>query len=255
MKLPITRDIHLWAAALLLAVVVWFVAGADIKKSQGDVVEKIVIAGLEVRGVASNLVVTAKPKDVEVRVRGPRQVVESLDGSKVRAYVSVAGRGEGEHGVRVQAFVPEGVQVVELMPASTIVTVDAVVGRDLPVSVALIGFPSDGCVLSAPKSTPRSVTVAGPRTKIEAVKSVLAQIDISGATAEVSRDIAVVPVDAGGKPVEGVSVYPASVRVIVPVEAKPEPELPPPEAGQQDLSQHNAVRSVTPLSQSQSQSQ
>lgn len=235
MKLPITRDIHLRIAALLLAIVVWFVAGADIRKSRGDVVEKIIIAGLEVRGVASDLVVTAKPKDVEVRVRGPRQVVEPLDGSKVKAYVSVAGRGEGEHGVRVQASVPESVQVAELMPASTIVTVDAVVGRDLPVSVALIGFPSDGCVLSAPKSAPRSVTVAGPRTKVEAVKTVLAQIDISGVTAEVSRDIAVVPVDAGGKPIDGVSAYPASVRVIVPVEEKQEPEAPSPETGETDV--------------------
>lgn len=249
MRVPITRDIHLLIAALFLAIVIWFVAGADIKKSQGDMVEKIIIAGLEVRGVAPNLVVTATPKDVEVRVRGPRQLVEPLDGSKVRAYVSVAGRGEGEHGVRVQAFVPEGVQVVDMMPASTSVTVDTVIGRDLPVAIALIGFPDRGCVPLEPESTPRSATVAGPKTRIEAVKSVLAQIDISGITAEVSRDIAVVPVDAGGRPVEGVSVYPASVRVTVPVEARPEPDLPPVETGQQALPQHDVSRGVTPLSQ------
>ncbi len=220
MRFPMTRDIHLRAAALLLAIVIWFVAGADIKRNQGDLVEKIVTAGLEVRGVASNLVVTAKPEDVEVRVRGPRQVVEPLDGSKVRAYVSVAGRGDGDYGVRVQTFVPEGIQVVEILPASTSVTLETVVGRDLSVVAALIGFPADGYVPMEPRSAPRSVTVTGPRTRIEEVRAVLAQIDVSGIATETSRDIAPVPVDAGGRPVAGVNVYPGTVRIIVPVEAR-----------------------------------
>ncbi|MGE5594039.1 MAG: YbbR-like domain-containing protein [Betaproteobacteria bacterium] len=220
MRLAVTRDLHLRIAALLLAIVVWFVAGADIKRTQGDTVEKIVTVGLEVRGVAANLIVTAKPKDVELRVRGPRQLVEPLDGSKAKAFVSVAGRGEGEHGVRVQTSVPEGVSVIEVMPASTSVTVEAVVGQDMPVTVALVGFPTEGYIPLEPSSTPRSVTVAGPRSKVETVRNALAQIDVSGVSAGVSRDVAVVPVDGSGGPVEGVSVYPATVRVSVPVEVK-----------------------------------
>lgn len=230
MRLPVTRDLHLRIAALLLAIVIWFVAGADIRRTQGDTVEKIVTVGLEVRGVASNLIVTAKPKDVELRVRGPRQVVEPLDGTKVRAFVSVAGRGEGEHGVRVQASAPEGVHVIEVMPASTSVTVEAVIGRDMPVAVALVGFPSDGYVPLQPSSTPKSVTIAGPRSRVEAVRNALAQIDISGVAAGVSRDVAVIPVDGSGSPVEGVSVYPASVRVTVPVQVKAQPAPATPES-------------------------
>ncbi len=220
MRFRVARDLHLRIAALFLAIVVWFVAGADIRRTQGDTVEKIITVGLEVRGVASDLIVTAKPKDVEVRVRGPRQVVDPLDGSKVKAFVSVAGRGEGEHGVRVQASAPEGVQVAEIVPASTSVTVEAVIGRDMPVAVALVGFPSDGYVPLQPASRPRSVTVAGPRSRVEAVRSALAQVDISGVAAEVSRDVAIVPADGRGGPVEGVSAYPASVRVTVPVQAR-----------------------------------
>ncbi|MGE5574349.1 MAG: YbbR-like domain-containing protein [Bacillota bacterium] len=220
MKLPVARDLHLRIAALLLAIVVWFVAGADIRRTQGDTVEKIITVGMEVRGVAPNLIITAKPKDVEVRVRGPRHVVEPLDGSRVRAFVSVAGRGEGEHGVRVQASAPDGVQVMEIMPSSTSVTVEAVIGRDMPVVVALVGFPSDGYVPLQPGSTPRSVTIAGPRSRVEAVRSALAQIDISGVAAGVSRDVAVVPVDGSGSQVEGVSAYPASARITVPVQAR-----------------------------------
>jgi YbbR domain-containing protein len=219
-RLPVARDLHLRIAALLLAIVVWFVAGADIRRNQGDTVEKIVTVGLEVRGVASNLIVTSKPKDVELRIRGARQVVETLDGSKVRAYVSVAGRGEGEHGVRVQTFVPEGVHVIEVVPASTSVTVEAVIGRDMPVSVSLVGFPTEGYVPLQPSSTPRSVTIAGPRSKVEAVTNALAQIDVSGVAAEVSRDVPVLPVDGGGSPVDGVSVYPAAARVTVPVQGR-----------------------------------
>ncbi|MGE5571680.1 MAG: YbbR-like domain-containing protein [Bacteroidota bacterium] len=228
MRLPVARDLHLRIAALLLAIVVWFVAGADIRRSQGDTVEKIVTVGLEVRGVASNLIVTSKPKDVELRIRGARQLVEPLDGSKVRAYVSVAGRGEGEHGVRVQTSVPESVHVIEVMPASTSVTVEAVIGRDMPVAVALVGFPSEGYVPLQPSSTPRSVTIAGPRSKVEAVTNALAQIDVSGVAAGVSRDVPVLPVDGSGSPVDGVSVYPAAARVTVPVQGKAElaPSIP-----------------------------
>ncbi len=230
MRLRIGRDIPLRITALLLAIVVWFVAGADIRKAQSDTVEKIVVAALEVRGVASDLVVTAKPRDVEVRVRGPRRLVEPLDTSSVRAFASVAGRGEGEHGVSVQAWVPEGVQVVEVLPAAISVTVDAVVTEDVPVTVALVGFPAEGRVPLEPRATPRSVRVAGPKTKVRGLKAVVAYVDVSGAQSEVSSDVSLVPVDTGGSPVEGVSVYPSSARVIVAVGPAPQADLATPAA-------------------------
>ncbi|NLA06280.1 MAG: hypothetical protein GX872_01455, partial [Firmicutes bacterium] len=47
MKLHVPQELYLKIAAVFLAVVVWFVAGADINKSQTDTVERFITAGVE----------------------------------------------------------------------------------------------------------------------------------------------------------------------------------------------------------------
>jgi YbbR domain-containing protein len=216
-KLHVPREIYLKIAAVLLAVVVWFVAGAEINKTQTDTVERFITAGVDVVGAPSEFTVETRPRDVEVRVRGPKYLVEPLDGGRVRASVSVAGRGEGEYAARVQVSAPEGVQVVEIIPASVGVKMDAIVSADFPVRVGIIGYPGEGSVPLEPELSPRFVTVIGPRSQVESIEEVLAQIDVSGITSAISRSVKVNPQDAGGNLVLDLNIQPQTIRVFVPI--------------------------------------
>jgi len=216
-KLHVPQELYLKIAAVFLAVVVWFVAGADINKSQTDTVERFITAGVEVVGAPSEFTVETRPREVEVRVRGQKHLVEPLDGGKVRASVSVAGRGEGEYAARVQVSAPEGIQVVEIIPESIGVKMDAIVSEDFPVRVAIIGYPGEESVPLEPEWSPRFVTVIGPRSQVESIEEVLAQIDVSGITSAISRNVKVNPQDAGGNIVADLNIQPQTVSVFVPI--------------------------------------
>jgi YbbR domain-containing protein len=217
----VPREIYLKIAAVLLAIVIWFVAGAEINKNQVDTAERFVTAGVDVSGAPSDFAVETRPRDVEVRVRGPKYLVEPLDGSKVQAFVSVAGRGEGEYAARVQVSAPEGVQVVEIIPASVGVKMDAIVSVDFPVQVGIIGYPGDSKVPFQPEASPGLVTVIGPRSQVELIDTVVAYIDVSGITSAISRSVKVSPVDTGGNLVQDLSAHPQTVRVFVPISEIP----------------------------------
>ena len=217
MKVHVPRELYLKVAAVLLAVVVWFVAGAEISKTQVDTVERFVTTGVEVDGAPPEFTVETRPRDVEVRVRGPKYLVEPLDGSKVKAYVSVAGRGEGEYAARVQVSAPEGVQVVEIIPASIGVKMDAIVSEDFQVRPGIIGYPAENNVPLEPELWPRFVTVIGPRSQVESIEEVVAHIDVSGVTSAISKSVKVNPLDAAGNIVADLSIQPQTIRMFVPI--------------------------------------
>lgn len=247
MKFSVPREIYLKIAAVLLAVVVWFVAGADINKNQVDNAERFITAGVEVTGAPSEFAVDTRPRDVEVRVRGPKYLVEPLDGSKVRAEVSVAGRGEGEYAARVQVSAPEGVQVVETIPASVGVKVDAIVSEDFPVHVGIIGYPGEMSYPLQPELSPGLVTVIGPRSQVEQIEEVLAQIDVSGITSAISRSVKVNPIDSGGNLIADLSVHPQTVRVFVPISKIPIIPLREDESGDESTESDEQGDGLAPL--------
>jgi YbbR domain-containing protein len=220
-KVHVPREIYLKVAAVLLAVVVWFVAGAEMNKTQVDTVERFITTGVEVDGLPPEFTVATRPRDVEVRVRGAKYLVEPLDGSRVRAYVSVAGRGEGEYAARVQVSAPEGVQVVEIAPSSIGVKVDAIVSQEFPVRAGMIGYPGDASVPLEPELSPRFVTVIGPRSQVELIEEVVAHIDVSGITSAISKSVKVNPLDAAGNLVVDLSLQPQSIRMFVPIRKIP----------------------------------
>ena len=220
-RLHVPREIYLKVAAVLLAVVVWFVAGAEISKTQVDTVERFVTTGVEVDGAPTEFTVETRPRDVEVRVRGAKYLVEPLDGSKVRAYVSVAGRGEGEYAARVQVSAPEGIQVVEIIPASIGVKMDAIVSEDFQVRPGIIGYPAENNVPLEPELWPRFVTVIGPRSQVESIEEVVAHVDVSGITSAISKSVKVNPLDAVGNLVADLSIQPQTIRMFVPIRKIP----------------------------------
>ncbi|HAV20872.1 MAG TPA: hypothetical protein DCX02_03115 [Firmicutes bacterium] len=221
MKMRVPRELYLKIVAVLLAIVIWFVAGAEISRTQVDTVERFITTNVEVDGLPPDFTVETRPRDVEVRLRGAKYLVEPLDGSKVRAYVSVDGRGEGEYAVRVQVTAPEGIQVLDVTPSSIGVKVDAIVSEDFQVRPGIVGYPGKSNILLEPELWPSSVTIIGPRSQVESIREVVAHIDVSGVTSAISKSVKVIPLDAAGNLVSDLSIQPQTIRMFVPVRKMP----------------------------------
>ncbi|NLD13300.1 MAG: hypothetical protein GX668_07440, partial [Firmicutes bacterium] len=57
MKMRVPRELYLKIVAVLLAIVIWFVAGAEISRTQVDTVERFITTNVEVDGLPPDFTV------------------------------------------------------------------------------------------------------------------------------------------------------------------------------------------------------
>lgn len=80
---------------------------------------------LTVRGAAANAAVTPAVTDVQLRVKGPYNVVNALEGREFTAYVDVEGLTAGRHMLPVKVSGPTGVTSADSDPVTVEVTISA----------------------------------------------------------------------------------------------------------------------------------
>ena len=110
----LVRRLPLMAASLALAVGFWFFAVVREEAEVG------LLVPLVYEGFPSRLVIDGAPlESVYVRLRGPRQAVETVDPQQVRVRVDLAAARAGNNVLPLAApmvVVPRGVQVVGVSP-------------------------------------------------------------------------------------------------------------------------------------------
>lgn len=154
---------------------------------------------------------------VNVRVRGRRSLVANLKPSDIHAQVNLRGRMEGDNLIRVDVSTPPNVELIDVSPREIMVTLEAIIEEQLPVSVDIIGVPAPGFAVDRPTSKPQAVVVKGPRSLVNAVKKVSASIDVTDTNSTIVSTLPVRVLDAQNKEQKGVTFRPEVVEVTVPI--------------------------------------
>lgn len=201
--------------SVLLAVILWFQVAGELPQTQRTV------RGVPVnmRNVPENLAVVAiEPESITVYVRGRGQGFYQLSKEDFEAQVDLSAAHAGRLSYVVDRVeVPKGVTLADFQPGEVIVRTEAVVEREIPVTVEVRGKPASGYRAGTGKSAPLRAVVRGAERVVGSVRSVRAVIDIEGETSPVETDRPVTVLDADGDPVQGVTVSPKRVTVTVPV--------------------------------------
>lgn len=206
--------------ALLLAVLVWY---AIAQERRERISERQIDASVTLVNVPAQLVVTSDvPRALTVRVRGPLRLLRALDPAQTGVVVDLRGAGEGEAEFAVESrnvAVPEGIQVLAVVPAEVPLRLEQLVRRRVAVQAKVVGEPAPGFTVGDVSIQPPSVIVSGPRQQIESLQAVITDpIDVTGAGALVES---VVTVRSPG-PLARV-VEPLAVRVLVALTPRHEP--------------------------------
>ena len=205
------------AAVVVLALVVWFV----IVDAENREVEFRLGFSLQVdvRDLGSDLVVAGEPLPVTVTVVGREADVEDARPEHFLATVSMRNRTAGQHSlpVRVQALEGE-VRVRAVQPETVVVTLQQSVEREVPVVAEPSNLPPLGFRVGTPRVMPETAIVSGIAAEVEAVSSVVARLDLGGATASLERDVRLEARTASGGAVSQVLISPGFARVRVPIE-------------------------------------
>ncbi len=210
------------ALAFILAVIVWVVA-----MQQQNPIITLLISGVPVtvKNLPSDLVYAEQqptlPTSVDIRVRGPQGILNTLSPSDFTATIdlSEAGPGSQETPIVVQSNVPS-VKVLNVYPEAVVVQLVRKVEKEVSVVANFLGNPPFGFIASTPIITPTTVLIRGPEPKVEKV----ARAEIAVRLADARKDIKITDFvtlrDAYGLLVSGLEVEPPTVSVLVPIEQR-----------------------------------
>ena len=211
------QEATLLITVVLLALVVWFVI-ADTENREIEARLGFSLQ-VEVRELGTDLVVAGEPLPVTVTVVGREADVESARPEHFLASISLRNRPAGRHSLPVRVEALEGdVRVRAVQPETAVVILQETVEREVPVIAEPSNLPPLGFSVGTPEVMPDTAIVSGIASEVEAVDSVVARLDLGGATVTVERDVTLEARTAAGGSVAQVVINPRFAQVRVPID-------------------------------------
>ena len=201
--------------AILIAAAVWLF----VFETQNPVQENVVNVPLETGELDSEYVIADKPNNVNVRVQGRKEAIESINPQDIKAYVNVEDVSIGYNLLPVNVGLPPGIRLVSVDPEEVEVEVDEVTGEIFPVDVEINGSPASGYQLGSPEVKPFQVDVLGPDSILEKVETAYVDVEVSEININFNQALPVKFRDEDGNDIfhEWMFASPDTVEVFVPV--------------------------------------
>jgi YbbR domain-containing protein len=153
---------------------------------------------------------------VVVRVRGPDSAVKDLTSLDFHATADLSDVASDTASVRVivDPKVPR-VDVIDVSPAQITVRLEDLTSRNVPVRARLGGPPPRGFDVATTVLEPAEAIVSGPRSLVERVAAVEADLDLTGVHTNFHQTLLLHARDDQGADMQNVTVDPESTRVSV----------------------------------------
>lgn len=201
--------------SLGLALLIWFSVSSE--QVQRDLTLSSV--PLQVTNTRSDLLVTAlATKVVDMRVRGPAQVVSDLRADDLSVSIDVTRLSPGNHDIRLDPSLvrrPSSVEVLRIDPPSIPLTLERLITRIVPVAARFDESTlASKYIIVGSKVEPPSVEVTGPESAVGDLREIRTKaISVEAANSEVAFIGAL-----DGSHVGQVKITPAEVKVTAFVE-------------------------------------
>ena len=220
--------------ALIVAVVLWLYVMND----QNPAMDGSYTVPVTIENAPDGYQLSSSVDKVTIRVRGPRSFFVSADASDFHARVNLAGFTEGERAYAVETSIPYGFDLVGISPDKINVNLDRIVEQPVLAVVATDGFPAEGFTVAKFEQEYKTVMIEGPRSLVDQVAQATGHINLNGLSSDYTASVSLVPLNADGREVAGVTLTPSVTRIslkfarslsrkVVEVEAHPRSDLPP----------------------------
>jgi YbbR domain-containing protein len=181
----VLHDFGLKLVSLALAVGLWLAIARD------PVAEVAVDVPIEFRNIAENMEISSEVvPQAQIRLRGPEYMVRQLKASDVRAEIDLAGLRPGERTFDLtsqQVHRPRELEVVQVIPNEFHLSFDTRATRQVEIHPRVVGSFASGYRIAQIVVEPSSITISGPRKRVEAVEAAITDpIDVSGTMDRIS---------------------------------------------------------------------
>ncbi len=153
------NDLWIKIFSLVFAIFLW------ISIVGGESGEEFFVVPLAIVNIPESMIISNDVIDyVNVRVRGRRGVLRSLDPKQIHVALDLTDAREGENNITLfpeEIKLPEGLSVVRISPSRFTVRLDRLTEKWLPVVPSFLGAPAQGFKLGKVEVSPAKVPVMG----------------------------------------------------------------------------------------------
>jgi YbbR domain-containing protein len=173
------QNIGLKVVSLLLAIGLWFAV------ARSPVAEVEMKVPIEFQNLPDSLEIdSASYTEAQIRVRGPERVIRQLQAADIRAEIDLASVQPGERTFDLtgsHVHVPQDLEVVQIIPGQFHLSFDNRFKAEVKVRPRVTGTFASGIRVAKVIADPPSVTITGPRRRVEAVEAATTDpVDVSG---------------------------------------------------------------------------
>jgi len=198
--------------ALLVACALWLY----VMNEQNPFTTRTFSVPLTKENLVSDMVVNDLPKEVKLKVSGPRSQIAAISENVLQAYVDFKGAEKGLGSYIVQGKTSIG-EIIEINPNVLQLTLDTLGERVLEIEPRIVGVPNSGVTVGKMELSPTKVTIKGASERIAEVGKVVVLVDISNKDKNFSDEAAVVAINKDGREMYDIKVEPSKVDVSVEV--------------------------------------
>jgi YbbR domain-containing protein len=216
----IASNLPLAVLSLILATVAWTVAVEESDPVRTERYLQTIPIGTIGRPDGM-FIVGGVNERVQVTVRAPESIWNSLRLEDFEAIVDLAGVEPGTHELPVVVTLKkQPAEVLLVEPQTITLELQPWVERAIPVEVQVEGVPALAYLTRTLAMTPTHVMVSGPSSYVDQVACVSARVSIQNASADVDEELALAALDAAGQSVPLVTLDTDVVQVLIPVELR-----------------------------------
>jgi YbbR domain-containing protein len=213
----VTADLIRLGSSLVLALLLW---GWVTTREDPETTRSFSNVPVEVGELSGNLVVVSAPPDAQIRLSGPRSVMEEIDATEVSARLDLDGVNEpGSYTVPVIVSAPDGVWTRQSTPARVQIQVEESVAKQFSIVPEITGETGANRRVGQIVPEVSDVTVRGPSSVVARVERVILQVRIGDQTSDFTASFPTVAQDKDGQPVTEVEISPSTIRATVPIQA------------------------------------
>ena len=204
--------------SFVLAVTVWVAAVVAID----PILEKVMEQAVPIQYSSPNeglQLVGNPPTEVRVTIKAPESVWQEISLETITIEIDLAGLEAGIHKLDLEPFSDlRPLQIVAVEPDSTLIKLEPLLSKELPVTVRVIGDPALTYEAEDPVATPNLATIVGPTSSVTDIVEIRAEINVAGASQNIEEEINLIAIDENDELVEGVEISPSVITVRVPIE-------------------------------------
>jgi YbbR domain-containing protein len=203
---------HIKLFALLVALGMWAYAAS----SETSVAKFPSAIPIKQINLTPGYVAVYDQKEVKIEIAAEPGTWNKLSAESFTSYIDLNGLSVGTHDIPVNVTtLITGVQIISKTPSTMVVTIEPSSEKNVPIVAKVSGNAAENMISGDITFSPNSVKISGPKSVVDGISQITAEIVLSGEGDNFSKSVKLVALDNKNEPIQFVSISPATVNADV----------------------------------------